>query len=254
MTNFAVSLWRAIFPKKKKREYLEERRRTLRDDDWDRADVYEPRRAPAVVREYVIVKHNKVLMFPDEKYPCNQTIKQMVGSSVVGCRNRNCPYLHNRTGERPSSMLTIIEYLAGAKKSIDLCIYLFTQFKMADVLCTLHKKGIAIRIITDRTETQTNSQIEKLLSEGIPIKSKVPSEGALMHHKFVVVDRMILLTGSFNWTKNAILHNNEAVTVTSNVDIVKPFIREFENLWRQFPDHPKLNTSEVKEFRNWVEC
>jgi len=53
-----------------------------------------------------------------------------------------------------------------------------------------------------------------------------------MHHKFVIIDNNILISGSINWTKSAFFGNFENVLVTNESAIVQPFINEFERIWR----------------------
>lgn len=52
-----------------------------------------------------------------------------------------------------------------------------------------------------------------------------------MHHKFVIIDNNILITGSTNWTMAAFFGNFENLMVTNESRLVKPFINEFENIW-----------------------
>lgn len=55
-----------------------------------------------------------------------------------------------------------------------------------------------------------------------------------MHHKFAVVDGRMLITGSLNWTTQAIQNNRENVLVTEDVEYVKPFLDEFERIWEKY--------------------
>ena len=55
-----------------------------------------------------------------------------------------------------------------------------------------------------------------------------------MHHKFAVIDGRLLLNGSFNWTRSAVLENRENVVVTDNPALVAAFNREFERLSKEF--------------------
>lgn len=52
-----------------------------------------------------------------------------------------------------------------------------------------------------------------------------------MHHKFVIIDNNILITGSINWTMTAFFGNFENIMVTNEAALVKPFADEFERIW-----------------------
>lgn len=188
---------------------------------------------------------NQVLFFPDENFPCPRLVSAIGKSSndcdyLKRCLNPSCSKLHNRPGEKPSSLIKFLEHLASAKRQIDVCIYLFTHGTLSDLLLGLRRRtGLEIRIITDSTEDESRaSQIRRLRADGIVIKSNRRGTGALMHHKFVIIDNKTLLTGSFNWTNKAVVSNHEAVIISSDPALVKPFSNEFAALWAKFDLHP----------------
>lgn len=55
-----------------------------------------------------------------------------------------------------------------------------------------------------------------------------------MHHKFIVVDQHFVITGSFNWTRQAITGNCENLIITNQQFLVDNFRLEFEKLWQLF--------------------
>lgn len=151
--------------------------------------------------------------------------------------------MHGRLGENRSSLLKFLSLLADARLKVDLCIYTFTQTILADILIGLYKEGVQVRIITDCSEDEaTSSQLERLGRVGIPIKSNKRGTGALMHHKFVVIDDRLLLSGSFNWTNKAVVSNYEAVLVTTTNEFVHPFRAEFDEMWSKFQEHHSTKT------------
>uniref|UniRef100_A0A8C9UVF2 Mitochondrial cardiolipin hydrolase n=1 Tax=Spermophilus dauricus TaxID=99837 RepID=A0A8C9UVF2_SPEDA len=55
-----------------------------------------------------------------------------------------------------------------------------------------------------------------------------------MHHKFAIVDKQVLITGSLNWTTQAIQNNRENVLIMEDAAYVKLFLEEFERIWEEF--------------------
>lgn len=55
-----------------------------------------------------------------------------------------------------------------------------------------------------------------------------------MHHKFAIVDRKVLITGSLNWTTQAIQNNRENVLIMEDKEYVRLFLEEFERIWEEF--------------------
>jgi len=46
-----------------------------------------------------------------------------------------------------------------------------------------------------------------------------------------VIDGCMIMTGSFNWTRSAVLENNENVLVTKDEGAVAAYSGQFEKLW-----------------------
>lgn len=61
---------------------------------------------------------------------------------------------------------------------------------------------------------------------------------AHMHHKFAVLDKKVLINGSFNWTRQGHNMNRENVMITSKAAFVKAFAQQFELLWAEFAENP----------------
>jgi phosphatidylserine/phosphatidylglycerophosphate/cardiolipin synthase-like enzyme len=65
-----------------------------------------------------------------------------------------------------------------------------------------------------------------------------------MHNKFMVVDSLFLVTGSFNWTFQAAKSNQENVVVMDGRYYIEKYDSEFNKLWAQFAG----NKVEVDEY------
>jgi phosphatidylserine/phosphatidylglycerophosphate/cardiolipin synthase-like enzyme len=55
----------------------------------------------------------------------------------------------------------------------------------------------------------------------------------ILHDKVFVIDNSIVVTGSFNFSKNAVADNNENVLIIHNPDIAQAYLNEFGQLWAQ---------------------
>ena len=53
-----------------------------------------------------------------------------------------------------------------------------------------------------------------------------------MHHKFLIADSSLLVTGSGNWTNNAFLrYDEDLLTIRNEAAYTTAFVGEFEKLW-----------------------
>ena len=97
-----------------------------------------------------------------------------------------------------------------------------------------HQRGVRVRIITDdEKQDDQGSKAYGLKSRGISVRND--GNGlSHMHHKFAVLDNAVLLNGSFNWTRSAVLHNRENVVISTDPGLISAFSTEFNKLWNQF--------------------
>jgi cardiolipin hydrolase len=100
-------------------------------------------------------------------------------------------------------------------------------------------RDVAIRLITDfrgyHGEQEGGDWIcQKLQRAGVEIRRNPTSDPGYMHHKFVIIDNSILMNGSLNFTRQAIMMNFENMAVTSNVKLIATYKQQFEALWQEF--------------------
>ena len=129
---------------------------------------------------------------------------------------------------------TLLFYLNNAKEIIQVCVFTISDDRIAEKLIELHGKKIPIQIITDDEKIyDKGSDIERLKKTGLQVKTDSSKERH-MHNKFALIDRKILITGSFNWTRQASILNYENILVTSTSELVRKYLNEFDELWNRF--------------------
>ncbi|OMJ84927.1 hypothetical protein SteCoe_13830 [Stentor coeruleus] len=79
----------------------------------------------------------------------------------------------------------------------------------------------------------SGSDIRNLHDEGIQVRVDLDPH-AQMHHKFCVIDDYILITGSFNWTKQAVGKNQENLVVMDDPVLARMYTEEFNRMWEAF--------------------
>jgi len=124
----------------------------------------------------------------------------------------------------------IIDLINEACTHLDICVFTISDDRITRAIVDAMKNGVEIRIITDNFKvSDTGSDIEGLGLVGITVKLDTTDNH--MHHKFFVVDKKLVLTGSYNWTRSAALYNQENVISTDDEFVVEKFLNEFEKLW-----------------------
>ncbi|MCL6414035.1 phospholipase D-like domain-containing protein [Aestuariirhabdus sp. Z084] len=131
----------------------------------------------------------------------------------------------------------LIELIQGAQHSLDICVFTISDDRISEAILAAQRRKIALRIITDDDKSfDRGSDIDRLRDRGVALR--MDDEPSHMHNKFALIDRKILVNGSFNWTRSASDKNQENILVTDDPALVVPYMSQFELLWRQYgPKH-----------------
>lgn len=126
----------------------------------------------------------------------------------------------------------IIYQINNSISQLKICVFTISDDTITQAIVAAHKKGRQIKVITDNDKSlDMGSDIERMAKEGIAVK--IDNTANHMHHKFMVVDDRNLLTGSYNWTQSAARYNHENILLTNEAGVVKSFLNEFDQLWKE---------------------
>ncbi|NWV13340.1 PLD6 hydrolase, partial [Ptilonorhynchus violaceus] len=132
-----------------------------------------------------------------------------------------------------TALSRLVRRLLSARRSLDLCLFSFSCPDLARTVQFLHRRGVRVRLVTDAQYMELyGSQIGRLRHAGIQVRHDQHS--GYMHHKFAIVDQRVLITGSLNWTTQAIQSNRENVLVVEDAEYVKAYLDEFERIWEEY--------------------
>jgi phosphatidylserine/phosphatidylglycerophosphate/cardiolipin synthase-like enzyme len=147
-----------------------------------------------------------------------------------------------------SSNGSIGKLLGTSQQQIDFALFVFSEPGLASILQAQSQRGVKVRGTIDRQFAYRDySSALSLMSadpgnlcqaEGNNLQSVatvgVPTlpTGDLLHHKFAIVDRRTVITGSHNWSNAANYHNDETLLVIQdNPTVAAHFDREFARLY-----------------------
>ena len=140
----------------------------------------------------------------------------------------------------------IVRELAQAQKEILVAVYAFTSGDLAWALSQARQRGVKVQVILDQEFDAGNSSSKGtfLEQQGVPVRrvsgldtGKQERGAGLMHQKFAVIDRRVLLTGSYNWTVSANSVNDENLLVFRDAGpLAEDYRKEFFRLWQKKAD------------------
>lgn len=138
----------------------------------------------------------------------------------------------------------LIDLINNSKQRIDAAVYAINNDDIVEALKKAHKRGVKIRILTDRLQASNkNSKVRELYNYGINIR--VHSKHKIEHNKFAVFDNLSAVSGSYNWTNPASEKNSEnCIFFVRDTEAAGTYYSRFSYLW-------KVNTK--KKSDKWFE-
>jgi phosphatidylserine/phosphatidylglycerophosphate/cardiolipin synthase-like enzyme len=126
----------------------------------------------------------------------------------------------------------IVREIDRARSEILVQAYSFTSAPIGKALLKAHKRGVKVRAILDKSQkTQKYSSASFLKNSGIP--TYIDEKHAIAHNKIILIDRAVVITGSFNFTKAAEEKNAENLLIIRSKELAKPYL---EN-WQRHREH-----------------
>jgi phosphatidylserine/phosphatidylglycerophosphate/cardiolipin synthase-like enzyme len=123
----------------------------------------------------------------------------------------------------------LINLISQARKSVYVAIYSFTRDSLARALIDAKKRGVEVKVVIEEENAYgQGSDYQMLKDAGIDIR--LDGNPALMHHKFMIVDGELVVTGSYNWSTAAEDRNDENFVVIRDKEVVDRFTQEFNRL------------------------
>ncbi|TAL11479.1 MAG: phospholipase D family protein [Nitrospirae bacterium] len=132
--------------------------------------------------------------------------------------------------DRPADRLVAL--YEEARQSIYLASYGLTYPPIVHALVAAKKRGVDVRVITDRGKLDDQKQraaLETLKLAGIPIK--VNRHDGLMHLKQAVVDDRVNTSGSMNQTASAARYNDERLDILHDPASTHRAKEKFLKMW-----------------------
>ena len=129
----------------------------------------------------------------------------------------------------------LIPLVNGAQRSIRFMAFSFTNDALGEAVLGRARSGIEVKGIFETRGSETEySEMRSLYCADVPVRQD--GNPGTFHHKVIVIDDQMIVTGSLNFSDNADESNDENVLLISNSDIAAQYIQEFERRWVEAVD------------------
>ena len=134
------------------------------------------------------------------------------------------------TSEDGALEQAIIPRVKAAQKSIRFMAFSFTDYPLAAAMIERAEAGVDVAGVFEKVGSSTDSaELKTLYCAGVPARRD--GNPSFLHHKVVIVDERIVMTGSLNYSTNAEESNDENVLIIDNPEIAALYMQEFERVW-----------------------
>lgn len=123
----------------------------------------------------------------------------------------------------------VLKQIEQARKSVIFMAFSFTSAPIADALIDATERGVHVEgVIEKRNAFGTGSVFAQLRANGVDIQED--GNCYIMHHKVLIIDNEVVITGSYNFTNNAEDTNDENLAIIHDPMIARFFQHEYTRI------------------------
>lgn len=126
----------------------------------------------------------------------------------------------------------IINLVAQAEQQIEFLAFSFTSDPLGDTMLERAAAGVALRGVFERRNAGgLGSEYGRMHAAGLDVH--LDGNCYTMHHKVIIIDRRIVVTGSYNYSVRAEQTNDENTLIIIDPELAAVYLEEFERVYRQ---------------------
>ena len=133
----------------------------------------------------------------------------------------------------------LLELVEEAKESVLFLAYSFTDDDLAQAMIDSAEEGVLVRGVFDESQAKSNlgGEYERLIENGVDVRLDGNPRG--MHHKVMLIDDHIVISGSYNFSNNAKMRNDENTLIIHSPEVAAIYREEFERVWGEAEVSPE---------------
>ena len=125
----------------------------------------------------------------------------------------------------------IMTLLQSAQESIYFMAYSFTADDLGEAIRQCAADGLIVAGVMDDAQINSNqgTEFDPFKQAGLDVRRD--GNAGQMHHKVIIIDRSIVITGSYNFTASAENENDENVVIIFDPDVAAQYLAEFQGIF-----------------------
>ena len=126
----------------------------------------------------------------------------------------------------------LVPLIEQSRDNIKFMAFSFTHDDLGNAMLAKAADGVDVSGIFETRGSETEySELPKMYCNDLSVRQD--GNPRTFHHKTIIIDDRIVITGSFNFSDNANDSNDENVIIINNADIAQQYLQEFERRWQE---------------------
>lgn len=127
---------------------------------------------------------------------------------------------------------SVVSEIRAARQTIDVLAFTLTSDPIAAALLDARQRGVKVRAVLEARNMHTSGSEYKRLRDG-GVNVLQDGNCYIMHDKVIVLDGRKVVTGSFNWTRQAQEQNDENALIVDDLWVAGLYSGEFQRIFEQ---------------------
>jgi phosphatidylserine/phosphatidylglycerophosphate/cardiolipin synthase-like enzyme len=138
----------------------------------------------------------------------------------------------------------ILALIQNAQESINFMAYTFTANEIGDAIIQKAQAGVSVVGVMDGSQIAASqgTEYDPFIQAGLDVRLD-GNEVGLMHHKVIIIDKSIVITGSYNFTASASDINDENVVIIFSSVMAAKYLEEFQSVFGQAQEPASIPAS-----------
>jgi phosphatidylserine/phosphatidylglycerophosphate/cardiolipin synthase-like enzyme len=126
----------------------------------------------------------------------------------------------------------LVPLIDQARDNIKFMAFSFTHEDLGNAMLAKAADGVDVSGIFETRGSETEySELPKMYCNDLAVRQD--GNPGTFHHKVIIIDNRIVITGSLNFSDNANDSNDENVIIINNADIAQQYLQEYDRRWQE---------------------
>lgn len=123
----------------------------------------------------------------------------------------------------------LLREINAAQASINFMVFSFTHDRIGNAMRDQFQNDVKVGGVFDENQITKYSEYDPMKKLGMSVT--IDETSGTMHHKVIIIDEATVITGSYNFSRNAETRNSEnLLIIKGNMDVAKAYIDEYNRL------------------------